>query len=327
MNTLLKLTLLAIALFLLLAGGLGYEAMRRFDAPGPHSQPVTVIIPKGLGLDAIARRLAEAGVLDERLVFSVAARLSKANPRAGEYAFAPGQSPRAILAQMVEGRTVIHKLTIAEGLTVRQALDLVRQAEFLSGDVTRLPPEGSLLPDTWHLSRDDSRDELVARMERRMRETLDSLWAGRSEGLAVSTPHQALVLASIVERETGVPQERPLVAGVFNNRLKIGMRLQSDPTVIYGLSEGLGVLERPLTRADLAAGHSWNTYVIAGLPPSPIANPGRASLEAVLHPAATDALYFVADGTGGHAFSRSLDQHNAKVGEWRRIEKERKAGR
>ncbi|MBI5163992.1 MAG: endolytic transglycosylase MltG [Magnetospirillum sp.] len=324
MKRLLKLTAVLALVAALAVAGLAWEGHRRFTAPGPLAQPATVIVPKGTGPDSIARRLAEAGVIADPLVFRVGVRLRKATLRAGEYAFPAAASAEAVMAQMVEGRTVVHKLTIAEGLTVRQILAEVQAADFLAGTVSRIPTEGALLPETWHLSRDDSRDELIGRMERSMAQLLDTLWATRAPGLALKDKYEALVLASIVERETGIATERPHVAGVFHNRLRIGMRLQSDPTVIYGLSGRLGVLDRPLSRADLQTEHAWNTYVIAGLPPTPIANPGRASLEATLHPVATDDLYFVADGSGGHAFSPSLERHNAAVGNWRKVEKTRK---
>lgn len=318
----------AIAILVLVAvlaaAGLAWEGHRRFAAPGPLAEAATVVIPRGAGLKAIAARLEEAGVVRDGWVLVVGAKLRKATLRAGEYEFPARISAEEVMRRMVEGRTVIHKLTIAEGLTVAQVLEELRAAEFLAGDIGRVPAEGMLLPETWHLSRDDARDEVLARMERAMRQLLDQLWEARAPNLPLKSPFEALVLASIVERETAVAAERPQVAAVFLNRLRLGMRLQSDPTVIYGLSDGLGVLARPLSKADLASGHPWNTYVIAGLPPTPIANPGRASLEAVLHPAASDALYFVADGTGGHVFARTLDEHNRNVARWRRIERERK---
>lgn len=300
------------------------EGHRRFTAPGPASAATNVVIPKGSGLEAIARRLVAQDVVPDRYSFMVGVKLNKAVLKAGEYAFPARVSPIEAMRMMAEGRTVVHKLTVAEGLTTRQVLALVGEADFLSGAVERVPAEGALLPETWHLSRDDERGEVVDRMEKSMRQLLDQLWAARAEGLPLKSKDEALVLASIVERETGVKAERPQVAAVFVNRLKRGMKLQSDPTVIYGLSDGLGVLDRPLSRADLETTHRWNTYVIEALPPTPIANPGRASLEAVLHPAATDALYFVADGNGGHVFARTLDEHNRNVAAWRKLERARR---
>ncbi len=306
-----------------LAGAVAWLAYGRYTEAGPLTQPLTVVVPKGSGIDGMARRLAEAGVLANAWPFQVAARLERVHPKAGEYLFPAGISAEGALRQMVEGHTVVHHLTIAEGLTVRRVLDLVLGAEYLDGAVARTPSEGSLLPETWYLSWGDSRDELVTRMQRSMQAALDGLWAGRAAGLPLASKEQALVLASIVERETGLTTERPHVAQVFENRLRLGMRLQSDPTVIYGLSGGAGVLDRPLTHADLASPHRWNTYVIDGLPQTPIANPGRASLEAVLHPAPGNDLYFVADGTGGHVFAATLAEHNANVARWRHVLKDR----
>jgi UPF0755 protein len=245
--------------------------------------------------------------------------------KAGEYEFPAGVSAENAVRMMGEGRTLKHKLTIPEGLTVRQIAALVEQADFLSGEVGDLPPEGSLLPETWVLSRDDSRAELMARMQRGMEQTLEELWVKRAADLPLKSPQEALILASVVERETGLAAERPKVAGVFMNRLRKGMRLQSDPTVIYGLSDGLGVLNRSLTRKDLEVENGWNTYVVDRLPKTPISNPGRAGLEAVLHPTQTDALFFVADGAGGHRFAKSLEEHNRNVGNWRKVVKDRKA--
>jgi UPF0755 protein len=323
----LKILAALVVVLVLAAAGVAWEGHRRFTAPGPLTEPATVVIPKGAGLDAVARRLHESGVIADRLVFVLGVRLRKAPLKAGEYAFPVRISTEEAMRLLVEGRTVTHKLTVAEGLTSRAVLDVVRQADFLAGALTVKPAEGMLLPETWYLSRDDARDEVVGRMEKAMRQSLDALWSSRAAGLPLKTKEEALVLASIVERETGVAAERPRVAAVFVNRLRRGMRLQSDPTVIYGLSDGWGVLERPLSRADLATPHPWNTYVIDGLPPTPIANPGRAALEATLHPAVTEDLYFVADGTGGHVFGRSLDEHNANVAKWRKVERERKTGR
>ncbi|HLO79097.1 MAG TPA: endolytic transglycosylase MltG, partial [Magnetospirillum sp.] len=291
----------------------GLEGHRRFTRPGPLVEGTDVVIAKGAGLEAIARQLAAAHVVPDPYSFMVGVRLRHAALKAGEYSFPAHVTPQEAMAMMADGRTVVHKLTIAEGLTTRQVLDLVNEADYLTGTVSRRPAEGSLLPETWHLSRDDARDEVVARMEKSMRQVLDQLWTARADNLPLKTKEQALVLASIVERETGVKAERPQVAAVFLNRLRQGMRLQSDPTVIYGVSEKLGVLDRAITRADLDNPHPWNTYVHDGLPPTPIANPGRASIEAVLHPAKSDALYFVADGSGGHVFAKSLDEHNKNV--------------
>lgn len=302
----------------------GLEGHRRFTRPGPLAEATNLVIAKGAGLEAIARQLADAHVAPDPYSFMVGTKLRRVALKAGEYAFPAHVTPQEAMTMMAEGRTVVHKLTIAEGLTVRQALQEVAEADYLAGSVTRVPAEGMLLPETWHLSRDDNRDEVVARMEKSMRQALETAWAGRAADLPLKSKEQALVLASIVERETGLKSERPQVAAVFLNRLRLGMKLQSDPTVIYGVSDKLGVLDRPISRADLDNPHPWNTYVHDGLPPTPIANPGRASIEAVLHPAQSGALYFVADGSGGHVFAKSLDEHNKNVAGWRKVEKTRK---
>ncbi|MGE5547547.1 MAG: endolytic transglycosylase MltG [Solirubrobacterales bacterium] len=319
-----KAILLIVLVVALAVAGLAIDGHRRFTGPGPLPEPTTVVVPKGAGTQAVGALLEKAGVVDSGLVLTIGAKLRRVTLKAGEYAFPAHVSPEEAMRLMAEGRTVVHKLTVAEGLTVKQVLDLVREADYLAGDVGTKPAEGSLLPETWHLSRDDARDEVIARMQKSMTQALDGLWASRAQGLPLKTKQEALVLASIVERETALTAERPQVAAVFLNRLSLGMKLQSDPTVIYGLSDGLGVLDRPLSRADLANPHRWNTYVIDGLPPTPIANPGRASLEAVLHPADSDALYFVADGSGGHVFARSLDDHNRNVANWRKVERQRR---
>ena len=304
-----------------LAGGIAlWQVQRRYVAPGPIALQNTVVIPKGARLEDTARRLHDAGIIHNPWVMIVGARLQGAKIKAGEYMFPAEASPADVVAQMVEGRTVVHKLTVPEGWTVRRILELVQDADFLAGDITHRPAEGSLMPDTLHLSRDDGREEVITRMQRSMSLLLEQLWANRAPGLPLQTKEQALVLASIVERETALPSERPHVAAVFENRLRLNMRLQSDPTVIYGLSDGLGVLLRPLTHDDLSAPHAWNTYVINGLPPTPIAVPGKGAIEAVLHPADSADLYFVANGGGGHAFAKSLAEHNGNVTHLRHLE-------
>ena len=324
MRTLWKVVFVLAVVAVAVATWAALEGHRRFTGPGPLAEATTIVIAKGSGTEAIAHQLAAARVVPDPYSFMIGTKLRKATLKAGEYAFPAHVAAIDAMTMMAEGRTVIHKLTVAEGLTTRQVLALVDEADYLAGAISRKPAEGALLPETWHLSRDDGRDEVVARMEKSMRQLLEHEWAGRAAGLPLKSKEEALVLASIVERETGIKSERPQVAAVFLNRLRLGMRLQSDPTVIYGVSERLGVLDRPITRADLDNPHPWNTYAHDGLPPTPIANPGKASIEAVLHPAETDALYFVADGSGGHVFARSLDEHNKNVANWRKVEKARK---
>ncbi|KIL98556.1 protein YceG like [Paramagnetospirillum magnetotacticum MS-1] len=310
-----------LAIILIGLGWAAWEGHRRFTAPGPSPKPVIVIIPKGSGTELIAHSLEGAGVISSRYVFAAGVKLRRVTLKAGEYAFPAQVSPEEAMRIIADGKVVIHKLTVAEGLTTRQVLDMVSEADFLAGPITRKVSEGHLLPETWHMVRDELRDDVIARMEKAMTQTLDVLWVARAPGLPLKSKEEALILASMVERETGTESERPRVAAVFYNRLARNMRLQSDPTVIYGVSDGLGELDHPLTRAELQTNHPWNTYTIDGLPKTPIANPGRASLEAVLHPAKSDELYFVANGTGGHTFARTLDEHNANVAKWRQIEK------
>ena len=290
----------------------------QFTRPGPLTEPKVVVIPSGAGLDLISNTLMSNGIVQNPTVLVLGAKISgeARNLRAGEYRFPEGVSPRDVVAILKSGRTVARRLTFAEGLTVHQVVEKLRTSDGLAGDVTHLPEEGSLLPETYHFSYGDERDGLLARMTDGMSDLLGELWPSRDKGLPYATIQEAMVLASIIERETAVGDERGVVAGVFINRLRLGMRLQSDPTVAYGIAPG--GLGRPLTRADLANVNPYNTYVIKGLPPAPICNPGAASIRAALNPVKTDYLYFVADGTGGHAFARTLAEHNRNVAKWRR---------
>lgn len=241
--------------------------------------------------------------------------------RFGEYEVPAGATPRDLVRLLQSGRTFVRRLTVPEGLTTAQVLELVQGAEALEGTVgqpgSQKPGEGTLLPETYSYGRGDSRAELVARMRKAMDDALAAAWAGRNPELPLAGPHDLLVLASVVEKETGIAAERPMVAAVFVNRLKRGMKLQSDPTTIYAVTKGAGPLARPLTRADLELADPYNTYTAPALPPGPIANPGRASLEAAARPAPVPFLYFVADGSGGHAFAETLADHNRNVAAWR----------
>jgi len=223
---------------------------------------------------------------------------------------------------LIQGDTVARRLTLAEGLTNHEILRVVSEAEALVGPVPKIGREGTLLPETYHYAYGDTREAVIGRMQQAMRELVDDLWPHRAPDLPFDTAEQAVVLASIVEKETAIAEERARVAGVFVNRLRRGMRLQSDPTVVFAVTNGAGPLGRRLTREDLSTDSPFNTYRIKGLPPAPIANPGRASLEAVLRPAATDDLYFVADGNGGHAFAKTLKEHQENVRRWRQIRDE-----
>jgi len=219
-----------------------------------------------------------------------------------------------------------YRVTLAEGVTSWQVVDEMKRAEFLQGVVADVPAEGSLSPDSYEVVRGGDRNALLAQMQGRQSQILADLWASRAPGLPYATPQEALIMASIVEKETGIPQERRQVASVFVNRLKQGMKLQTDPTVIYGVTKGEGILGRGLRQSELRRETPWNTYVIDGLPQTPIANPGRLSIEAALNPDTTDYIYFVADGSGGHAFSTNLADHNANVVKWRALEAQQKAG-
>ena len=251
------------------------------------------------------------------------------DPATGRFAevaaFVPGEGevPEKYLEVRQEADTR-YRVALAEGATVWQIVEELKDADFLTDEVEELPPEGMLAPDSYEVKAGDSRADLLRRMQEKQAARLAAVWERRAEGLPFETPQEALILASIVEKETALPEERPTVASVFINRLRRGMRLQTDPTVIYGVTEGRGVLGRPIRRSELRRETPYNTYVITGLPPTPIANPGLASIEAVLNPADTDYLYFVADGSGGHAFARTLAEHNANVAKWRAIEAERK---
>lgn len=307
----------------LLAGTVFLYGKYRFEAAGPHGEARIVMLEPGLGVRAIAGRLDKAGVISEPMVFLAGVRLSRAESdlKAGEYEIPAHASMATILRILREGRSILHRLTVPEGLTSEQIMLLVEAHPVLVGEMPAVPPEGSLLPETYSFTRGATRKEIVSQMKAAADAMLAELWDKRAKNLPFDTPEEALTLASIVEKETGVASERPRVAAVFVNRLNRSMRLQSDPTIIYGLVGGKGALGRPIRRSELDRLTPYNTYLVDGLPPGPICNPGRASVEAVLNPPETDELYFVADGTGGHAFSRTLKEHQQRVREWRQIER------
>lgn len=309
----------ALAVAVAVAAGALFTVFVMLSADGPLDRDTNVVIPRGAGLESISRLLVEAGVVDApwKVVLASQLRERERSLKAGEYTFPVGVSVFDALSILKDGKTVVRRFTVPEGLTSAQIVRLLKDEPSFTGDVGELPPEGTLLPETYHYSFGDSRAEMVERMQAKMREVLAELWEKRGPDTPVASVEEAVTLASIVEKETSVPEERAQVAGVFANRLREGMRLQSDPTVVYALTGGEDVLGRPLTRADWRVDSPYNTYVIAGLPPGPIANPGRASIEAVLHPAKHDLIYFVADGSGGHAFARTLDEHNRNVARWR----------
>lgn len=301
------------------AGGYFYVT-GRYTSAGPLGAATTVLLERGAGARAIAAKLEESGVIDDSRVFLLGLWLSgdQGSLKAGEYEFPAGISAEGVAAKLSKGEMVVRRMTFAEGLTSAEIIAQLEDSSSFTGDITVEAPEGSLMPDTYHYGYGYPRDSILQRMRDGMTNLLNELWGKRASDLPFETPAEAVVLASIVERETPLAAERPLVAGVFVNRLKRGMPLQSDPTVIYAVSNGLGTLDRALTRDDLKVDSPFNTYRNKGLPPTPIANPGRASLEAALNPATTDALYFVADGKGGHAFAKTLDEHNKNVAVWRK---------
>lgn len=296
-----------------------------YERPSELAEQTTIVVPRGAGPSSIGGMLADRGIASSPWVFVLGTRLdgSARSLKAGEYAIPPGASVADVAALLREGRTVVRRFTVSEGLTSAEILERLAGMEGMEGPVPEaVPPEGTLLPETYHFSLGDSRAEMIGRMQQAMRQALAATWEARADNLPFDTPEEALALAAIIEKETAVAEERPRVAGVFVNRLRRGMPLQSDPTVIYAVTEGKAPLNRPLSRADLALNHPYNTYQVRGLPPGPIANPGRASIAAAVNPEEHDYYYFVADGQGGHAFSRNLADHNRAVAAWRRIERQ-----
>lgn len=307
---------------MLVAAGAGWYAQRLYVQSGPSQADTIVWLPKGEGVNRIAARLAAAQVISEPLLFRIAVRLHGAESglKAGEYQIPAHASMAQIILLLREGKSLVHKFTAAEGLTSEQIVALIAADPVLTGPTPAIPAEGSLLPETYNFTRGTTRTELIERMSKAQSQLIDALWAKRQEGLPLRTAQEAITLASIVEKETGIQSERPRVAAVFINRLRKSMRLQSDPTIIYGLVGGKGPLDHPIRRSELDRITPYNTYQIDGLPPTPICNPGAAALRAVLDPPASKDLYFVADGSGGHAFSSTLAGHEANVKQWRRIE-------
>ncbi len=324
------LRVLNLFMFFFFVGVAGLVAVhwgtQQFTVAGPLQAPKDISIKRGSGTSAIAKTLYSEGVITNELIFQagVLARRAQSKLKAGEYRFEPGASMAQVLSKLVRGQVVTYKITIPEGLTSQQIVGRLMAKEDLTGEILDIPPEGSLLPQTYNFSRNEDRGKVLERMRSAQKEVVESLWAKRAPDLPVKTPGEALILASIVEKETGVAEERPRVASVFVNRLRKGMRLQSDPTIIYGLVGGQGKLGRPILRSEIDKKTPYNTYQINGLPPTPIANPGEAAIAAVLNPLTTDDLYFVADGTGGHSFSKTLEEHNKKVRVWRKIARERR---
>jgi UPF0755 protein len=314
-----------ILLLAVVIGGGVFWGKQKLDEPGPLQEDKVVNIPRGLGARDIAELLTREGVIREPWVFvggTAALKLRGEELKFGEYQFSKGASARDVAQTMIDGKVVQHQITVAEGLTSEQIVARLLESQLLTGTLKEIPREGTLLPESYRFTRGTSREEIVKRMQAAQRKVLQEAWDRRISDLPVKTPDQLLVLASIIEKETGKPEERTRVAAVFVNRLKQRMKLQSDPTIIYGLVGGKGSLGRGILKSEISQPTPYNTYVIEGLPPGPIANPGRASIEAAANPARTKELFFVADGTGGHTFSETYDQHQKGVSKLRGIEKD-----
>lgn len=315
-----------VVLLVTLMGGALIVGHTLIASKGPLEAPKNVVIPRGAGPATMAKVLHEEGAIAYPRLFRIALMIDPTPKpiKAGEYEVPAHASMLGVIELLQSGKQVQRRLTVPEGMTTAEIVDLVRKTEALSGEITIDVNEGDLLPETYFYSRDDTRDGLLLRMKEAMNKALDEAWRKRAAGLPLANKRAALILASIIEKETAVPAERAKVAAVFINRLRIKMKLESDPTTIYGLTEGKTSFGRELTRADLQSTSPYNTYQMVGLPPGPICNPGRASIIAATHPAPRDrSLYFVADGQGGHVFAVSVIDHNRNVERWKAIQRQR----
>jgi UPF0755 protein len=321
------LTLVLLAMIVVGVGGLYIRG--EIDAPGPLLQAKVIVIPRGEGSHEIADRLEREGVVADRRMFvagylwqKLAASAGKpVQLRAGEYEIKPGASIRQVVDILAEGKTLLYRWTVPEGLTSYQIVERIKADPNFTGEVTALPPEGSLMPDTYNLQRGMARQGVIDIMQAEQKRFLEKAWSARQQNLPFKSVEEAVVLASIIEKETGKSDERDRVAAVFVNRLRQNMRLQSDPTILYGLFGGKVAWGRSIFKNEIQQKTSHNTYQIDGLPPTAIANPGRAAIEAALNPANTKDLYFVADGSGGHVFAETLKDHNANVAKWRQTDR------
>ncbi len=316
--------LLTLFVALALAGVFAFTMLEReVTAKGPLQNDKVVLIPRNTSTGEIARILKEEGVVNQPFLFETYALLNRQRGqlKAGEFQFKAGTSIEEAIDTLVQGKAILHAITIPEGLTSDQIVARLYENEILSGDIAETPREGTLLPDTYKFERGTTRQQIVSTMQAAQRQALNQIWQRRSADLPIKSPQELVILASIVEKETGRADERTRVAGVFINRLMKRMKLQSDPTIVYGLVGGKGTLGRGIMRSEIETATPYNTYVIEGLPPGPIANPGRAALEAVANPSRTKDLYFVADGSGGHTFAETYDQHQRNVTRWRQLEK------
>jgi UPF0755 protein len=307
------------------AGGVYVYGKKMLESAGPLAEDKIVNIPARSKTREIAETLQREGVIDiNPWVFMGAAFALKASSelKPGEYAFQKNASLRDVIGTIVEGKVVQHAVTIPEGLTSEQIVARLSENDIFAGTVREMPREGTLLPETYKFPRGTTRDQVIQRMQQSQKRVLGEIWERRNPDVPLRTLEQLVTLASIIEKETGKADERSRVAAVFVNRLRQRIKLQSDPTIIYGLVGGKGTLGRPIKRSEIQQPSPYNTYVVDGLPPGPIANPGRASLEAAANPARTRDLYFVADGTGGHAFTKTYDQHQKNVAKLRTLEKQ-----
>lgn len=319
---------LTLIIFGMLAAYAAVEWGRaEYRAPGPTTEVSVFTVERGARLNRVAERLEAQGIIESATIFGLGARYTDLadDLKFGEYSIPAAASMEEIMEIFASGRGIDYKVTIPEGFSTFQVIARLNAVEDLEGVITLEPAEGAIAPDTYSFQRGESRDSVLQKMMDRQQEIIAEEWELRQADLPYDSPEDALIMASIVEKETGVGAERDVVAGVFVNRLRQGMKLQTDPTVIYGLTLGKESLGRGLRRSELARRTPYNTYIIDGLPPTPIANPGRASIKAALNPADTDYIFFVADGTGGHAFAETLVEHNANVRKWRQIEAERRA--
>ncbi len=318
--------IITIVLLLLIGAGTTYYYSKQvLESPGPLKEDKVVNIPARAGKRDIADVLQREGVIDVNpwlFIGGVFAMKASSDLKPGEYSFQKNASLRDVIATIVEGKVVQHSVTVAEGLTSEQIVAKLSDNDLFAGSVREIPREGTLLPETYKFPRGTTRDQVIQRMQAAQKRIVAEIWERRSPDLPIKSPEQLVTLASIVEKETGKADERSRVAAVFVNRLKQKIKLQSDPTIIYGLVGGKGTLGRPIKRSEITQPSPYNTYVIDGLPPGPIANPGRASLEAAANPARTRDLFFVADGTGGHAFTETYDQHAKNVAKLRAMEKQ-----
>ena len=309
-----------------LIGGSVLTTYTQFVAEGPLETQTETLIEKGKSLRKIAKQLYREGIITSPSIFEIGVRASGQADKikAGEYSIPRHASPKMVMNILTSGNTYIRRLVVPEGLTSEQVVALMDNAKGLVGDVVRFPKEGTLLPDTYHYSYGDTKEGMIERMKNAMDHTLEELWENRDPKITLKTPREAVIMASIIEKETSRNSERAHIASVFYNRMKQGIRLQSDPTVIYAVTDGHVDKMKRVTYKDLKVQNPYNTYVIYGLPRGPISNPGRASIEATLHPMNTKDVYFVADGTGGHVFSPTYKEHQKNVENWRQISKGKK---